>query len=185
MLLEYITDHPNEPRAVFYLAQTYETLSIDAEALSWYRKRANLPGYYQEKYIASLKVGRLSSDEDEKIQYLLRGTTIVPHRLECYYELMMMEYHRKNFAKSAGYGLMAGVPGQNRIPQKDDMFAEREIYEYLFDLNLGVSCYYSGFFQLGYDATLRARMNTVDTYHQDLLSRNLLFFDGKVERKIS
>jgi len=185
MLLEYITHNPDEPRPVFYLAQTYETLNQSSEALNWYRKRVDLSGYYQEKYIAALKVGRLSSDEEEKIQYLLRGTTIVPQRLECYYELMMMEYHRKNFAKSAGYGLMAGVPGPNRKPQKDDMFAELEIYDYLFDLNLGVSCYYSGFFQLGYDATVSARTNATDAYHRDLLSKNLLFFDGKVNTKVS
>ena len=65
------------------------------------------------------------------------------------------------------------------------MFAKLEIYDYLFDLNLGVNCYYSGFFQLGYDATICARVKPVDTYHQDLLSQNLLFFDGRVDTKVS
>ena len=151
MFLEFLKDNPGDPRATFYLAQTYESFG-NPLALEWYKKRIDITsGYYQERYMACLRAARLSKDKDDKVKYLLKGIDVDGERLECYYELMMTEYNVNN-RKAASWGMMAPI---SREIKTTFMFAESNTYEGLFDINLCVSFYNSGLFDLAYECCLR------------------------------
>ncbi len=177
MFLDFLTTNPNEPRATFYLAQTYE--SFDGElANTWYKKRVELEGYYQERYIACLRLGRRLKNSSERIMYLMKGIELIPERLECYYEAMMIYHDMGKHRLGSGYAMMAP---KNRVARVEDMFTENEIYDYKFDLFMGIVCYYANYFDIGYEATKRALDNNkCDNGTKELLKNNLRFFTDKI-----
>lgn len=170
MFLEFLKDNPTDASTTFYLAQTYESFG-NPLASEWYKKRIDITaGYYQERYIACLRAARLSHDKDDKIKYLLKGIDVDGERLECYYELMMMDYNKNN-RKAASWGMMAPI---NREIKTTFMFAQSNIYEALFDINLCVSFYNSDLFDLAYECCLRVA-NTAkgNQYYTDINNRNI------------
>lgn len=173
MFEEFLMEHPGEPRATFYLAQTYESFNVP-KALEWYDIRINLDGgFYQERYIACLRAGRLSSKYEDKIKYWMKGTTVCPHRLECVYELMMQEYSKGKHLQAMCFGMLAS--NSSRTPLVDDLFVEQSTYEYLFDLNFAVSCYYAKEYTKGIEANYRAMKLAPPSLKQQILN-NLKFF---------
>ena len=181
MFEEFLKTHPNEPRATFYLAQSLE--GFDAElANQKYKERILLDGYYEEKYIACLRLGRRLTDEAEKLKYLYQGTFINPDRLECYYELMMHYYNKNDHKKAVSYGLLAP---DIRVPKPSFLFFEPVIYNYRFDLNFGVSCYNIGMYELGLKHTLKAlEYPHLAEGSKKILEANVGFFKSKLETSL-
>ena len=50
LLLEYLKENPNDPRSLFYLAQSYKDAGKIEESIKWYKERLNVNGWIQEKY---------------------------------------------------------------------------------------------------------------------------------------
>ena len=81
MFLEFLQKHPNDPRATFYLAQTYESFDKYL-AIEYHKKRIDImEGFDQERYISCLRIGNIVDDKLEKIKYFLKGTDIDSNRL--------------------------------------------------------------------------------------------------------
>jgi hypothetical protein len=181
MFLEFLKEQPNEPRAVFYLAQTYESFD-DSKAQEWYRKRIDITsGYYQERYIACLRLAKKVREEKDKVQLLLKAIEIDSRRLEAYYELLMMEYSRGNYRKGAGWGIMAPM---SREINSDFLFSEHSVYNYMFDLNFGVCCYYTGLYEIGLQVTKSAIPRASENSHiLGLLQQNAMFLEQKIPVK--
>jgi glycosyltransferase involved in cell wall biosynthesis len=178
MFQEFLKANPKEPRATFYLAQSLEGLDEDL-ANQTYKDRILLDGYYEEKYIACLRLGRRLKDEAERIKYLMQGTFINPHRLECYYELMMIQYNKVDHKKAVAYGLMAP---ESRTANSGFLFAEPVIYNYNFDLHFGVSCYYAEMYTQGMKATQRALdYPQLPEHTKKTLNANIGFFKTKLD----
>ena len=181
MFQEYLRKNPGEPRATFYLAQSLEGLDGDL-ANQTYKDRLLLGGFHEEKYISCLRLGRRLKEESERVKYLLQGTQIVPTRLECYYDLMMIYHNKKDHRKAVGYGLMA--PG-SRVAESTSLFAEPAIHNYLFDLNFGVSCYYTEFYEEGLKATRQAlKYSNLPPQIKKTLEANVGFFNKKMESSL-
>ena len=181
MFQEFLRENPNEPRATFYLAQSCEGLN-DNLANETYKARILLEGYYEERYISCLRLGRRLKDESERIKYLFQGTLINPNRLECYYELMMFYYNKKDHRKAVGIGMMAP---ENRVVNSSFLFSEPAIYNYNFDLHFGVSCYYTEMYDLGMKVTLRAlEFGRLPEGTRKTLEANLGFFKTKLEKPV-
>ena len=152
MLLEYLEENPNNDRATFYLAQTYESVDVN-KAIEYYKKCVDIEnGWVQQRYIACLKLSRYLSNVIEKIKYLTVGNEMCSSRLECLYELMMIEYDRKNYSKGYSYGIM----NKSRSIDSNDLFIEYEVYEYKFDFTFAICCYHVGEFQKGINSSLTA-----------------------------
>jgi len=180
MFEEFLAENPDEPRATFYLAQSYEDVGNKVMAEKMYRKRIQLEGYYNERYIACLRLGRILQSVSGKKRWWLEGTLISPMRLECYYELMMLEHNNNNHRAAIAWGLMASI---NRHIDNSFMFAEKEIYNYKFDMFFAISAYYAEQYKLGYDANIRA-VNSLDKNHEyyNLLVSNLQWFLPKISQ---
>lgn len=62
-ILEKEVAKNNDPRDVFYLAQSYKDAGEKEKAIEWYRKRVDMTeGYYEERYFAQLQVGNLMTN---------------------------------------------------------------------------------------------------------------------------
>jgi hypothetical protein len=145
MLEQYLERHPDEPRALFYLAQTHKDLGQFPQAIDAYARRARCTtGYDQEKYLSLLYRARLESNEANKLACLWEAAVFMPDRLEAIYELMMHYHLRGDHVRAAAMGGLA--------PEKPvrGMFAESAIYDYLFELNYSVSCVYAKLAETAY-----------------------------------
>jgi hypothetical protein len=181
MFIEFLKENPNETRATFYLAQSLERID-DNLANETYKARIKLEGYYEEKYISCLRLGRRLKDEKEKIKYLIEGTFINPNRLECYYELMMHYYYKNDHKKAVGYGMMAP---ENRAITTGFLFSEPSIYNYSFDLHYGVSLYNVGMYDIGLKVTENAlRFAGLPAHIKKTLEANVGFFKKKMETPV-
>lgn len=59
-ILKKHVEETNEPRSVFYLAQSYKDAGENELAIKWYKKRVDqLNGFYEERYYAQFMVGLL------------------------------------------------------------------------------------------------------------------------------
>ncbi len=176
MFLEYLRDHPGDPRATYYLAQTYESFDTGS-AIEWHKKRVALDaGYQEERYISCLHLGRLVSDQSEKVMHWLAGTRLNPVRLECWYELLMMEYNKGNHRGTIGWGFAAP---DGRVPRNDWLFVEPGIYNGLFDLHFGVSLYWTEQYVEGLRVSERA-LTMADDGLKSRIQENINFFKSKL-----
>lgn len=91
VLEEYLQEHPDDPRSLFYLGQSYRDAGHLEKALEGYRKRTLVDGWSEEKFMAQLEVGRLSirleRSEHVVLQELLSAYNLRPTRAEPLYEL--------------------------------------------------------------------------------------------------
>lgn len=95
MMLADLEEMPDDPRVVFYAAQTLELAGRWGEARALYERRIRLHaegrGWNQEAYIAALRVARRARDDgwdDEAVRTLFaRAVSICPERPEALEEL--------------------------------------------------------------------------------------------------
>lgn len=172
LFLNFLEENPNDNRATFYLAQTYESVSVE-KSIEWYKKRLELGGWPQETYITCLRLGRLIKDESDKIKYLMLGVSICSERLECYFELMQHFQKKGDHAKAVGFGSMAP---KSRNPDLNYLFIERHIYDYEFDFIFAISCCYTKDNDKGVEANFRAREKAPGNVKYRI-GENLKFFD--------
>ena len=78
-------ENPDDPRTVFYLAQTYRDLDLISQAVRFYRLRADMGGWDEETYFARYQLGVLLSEHisfAEGAGELLRAWQERPTRVE-------------------------------------------------------------------------------------------------------
>lgn len=57
VLTQYLENHPNDPRALFYLANTYSNMGMNKEALHWYLLRyAQSDGWWEERELSCVSI---------------------------------------------------------------------------------------------------------------------------------
>lgn len=92
---------PNDARTAFYLGQSHRDLGDLAGALGWYRRRAEMPGWVEETYIALLEVARLSVRLDESVEQVViafeRAAAFRPERAEALVELARFHRHAERW----------------------------------------------------------------------------------------
>jgi len=79
----------DDPRSVYYLAQTYDCLEMKGEALRWYLMRSRMGGWEEERWHALYKAACLAENWDWELARLLfeRARFQRPSRPEPYYRL--------------------------------------------------------------------------------------------------
>src|SRR5206468_9630541 len=86
LLEKAVVDEPENPRNVYYLAQSYRDVGRFAEAMEWYQKRALMPGWEEETWHAAYQVGKmqtaLHADWRAVLYTYLQAYSVRPTRLE-------------------------------------------------------------------------------------------------------
>ncbi|MDA8310903.1 MAG: WlaTC/HtrL family glycosyltransferase [Actinomycetota bacterium] len=119
---------PDDPRTVFYLAQTCRDMGDRARAAELYRRRVSLGGWHEEVFYAALQLGMLTADADWPAGSSLLVDTWErrPSRSEPLYEIAVRARSVGDFA-TANWATAIGVD----IPMpRDILFVHRWVYEW-------------------------------------------------------
>lgn len=109
MMLADLEEMPDDPRVVFYAAQTLELAGRWGEARALYEQRIRMAaegkGWNQEAYIAALRVARRARDDgwpqEDVLPLFVRAIAICPQRLEALDDLR--EEVRINYDGTEGF----------------------------------------------------------------------------------
>jgi tetratricopeptide (TPR) repeat protein len=134
---------PDDPRTVFYLAQTLRDLGRIEPAIESYRRRAAMEGWDEETFYAHYQVGVLSARigrRADAIEALWTAWSRAPHRAEplCVLASLFRERGEHRAAHAvADRGLQIEIPAQG-------LFVERWIYEWGLLFEFSIAAYWVG-----------------------------------------
>lgn len=147
-VLEAYTKVDNNPRWIYYTAQSYRDAGNLEKALEWYKKRANIEeGYLEEIYAAKLMIAiisdKLSLGDDIVINAFLAAQTFDPIRAEAIANLIVYLQSKQLWEHAYIYSKYgATYQGKNPFPNRNT-FVDHNLYEYkLVELHY-LSCFYS------------------------------------------
>lgn len=147
LLKSDLQKNPENPRSVFYLAQTYRGHKDYQEAICTYEKRSTMGPPDDEVFYSLYSIGemqrKLKSDPAIFLKNLARAFLFRPSRAEPLFQMAMHFVETRNYWLGylvASYGLDIPFP-------KDDLFTESWVYE--CGLRLG---YLTCSFECGYFA---------------------------------
>jgi hypothetical protein len=151
-------ENPNNERAVFYLARTYEDGSDHLQAATYYRKRIELGGWEEETWYATWRLGRCllaMGKDDEGTGVLWRAWGARPWRAEPLWSLA--EYYRRGAQWRLCFEVCelarrhCGVGGED--PGNgfggDRLFVHADAYEWRIDYEQSICAYYVNERELG------------------------------------
>lgn len=167
-------------REVFYLAQEYE--SFDREnAIKYHLLKVSFKtDWIQEQYISYLRLGNLSDTETDKIKYWEAGFKLIPHRLECIHAIVKFYIDKDKYESALIWAVRAN---ESRTPEEEDLFVNKNIYSYLFDLNYSLAAYYSGKYQLANDINQKNIYKNKGKNSCELLLNNQKFIEKKIREQ--
>jgi predicted GH43/DUF377 family glycosyl hydrolase len=119
---------PENPRPVFYLAQTYRDLDKPELAASYYRRRVEMGGWDEEVFYANLQEGalRIRHEHAAGMAILLEAWQRRPTRAEPLFELAQACRRRGEFELA----LMFAERGLQVPYPSDVLFIHRWVYDY-------------------------------------------------------
>lgn len=129
LLLTEVQRNPDDPRSVFYLAQSYYDYGDVPNAYRWYTRRAEMGGYDEEVYYSLARIAesmlRLDHPWPDVQDAYLRAWEYRPARAEPLYAIA--QWYRTNQRYQLGY-LFAERAAQIPVPQNDALFLGAEVY---------------------------------------------------------
>ena len=148
LLEEGLEREPDNVRYHFYLANTYREAGKMEQAIAMYKRRIQLGGWEEEIFMSYYSLGKCYSHmgrEDEAVAAWLNAYQAHPRRLESLYELT------RHYRCRSKHHLAAMCYEQARRSQQSHscnpeqfLFAELDVYRYLFDVERLISGYYIG-----------------------------------------
>jgi glycosyltransferase involved in cell wall biosynthesis len=136
-----VADHaanPNDPRTMFYLAQTYRELGRNQEARTLYLRRAEMGGWPEEVYYAAYRAALLAPDWPTKQIELLAAWEMRPQRLEALCALCRGLNERGQH--HAAYALASSPTG----PCGDTLFVHRSVWDWGLKFERSISAWWVG-----------------------------------------
>lgn len=133
---------PQDPRAVFYLAQTRRDMGDIDEAIALYRRRVALGGWEEEVFFAQFQVGSLliQTDPDAAIIELLTAWNLRPTRAEPLHELARLHRLRGQYALTRLYA----EEGLALAPATDSAFVDTRPQRWGLRFEAAIAAYHLG-----------------------------------------
>jgi glycosyltransferase involved in cell wall biosynthesis len=150
-LLEAELAHrPDDPRTVFYLAQTERDLGNREEAIALYQRRAGMGGFDEEAFYARYQAGVLiaESDPEAALPVLFDAWQSRPSRAEPLVEVARI-------ARDRGWyqlGHAVASAGLDLRPNGDGLFVHRWVYDWELRFEYAIACYWVGQYEAGLQA---------------------------------
>lgn len=158
LLMEDLQRIPNDPRTLFYLANSWRDYGDKERAKKYYRKRAELKaGWPQENYESYLNLIRLEDNWATRLELAWKAIQIDSRRLEVPYTIMALAREQKRY--DAQVFAMGISLGNNRTIHSDFLFCADEVYKWRYDDELSVCAFYTGHFELTQALAGRALAN--------------------------
>lgn len=183
MFEQHLKEKPNCSRCHFYLGQTLGENGQLEEAIEMYSKRLEMPGFDQECYIASMRMGHFYlklNKLDKALEIWDKGWKISKSRLEIPYYHMMALLRNKRMKEAYDIGTRGY---ENFRFSSTYLFIEKQIYDWRFFLEYSVVAYYSNHFQRAYD--LGKRLLDEGKYpdiQATVIEKNMGIFKQKISK---
>lgn len=130
LLEEDLKKNPDNPRSIFYIAQSYSNIPDYENALKYFKKRAQMGGWDQEIYYSLQSIGKLEAllgqPSDQVLKSLADAFCYNPKRAEPLYYITQL------FMKNENY-LLAYFISQHtiKIPLcQENIYVEQWIYSW-------------------------------------------------------
>jgi len=140
-----LAQDPDNPRTVFYLAQTYRVLGEDELAIRFYARRLQLGGWDEEIFYAMWRHAELvsRSNWDVGVTLLLETWEYRPTRAEPLFSLTEGFRLRNQLRLGAAFGAM----GKEIDFPSDILFVHREHYEWAIEYQWSICAFDIGDFE--------------------------------------
>ncbi len=162
LLLQELEKNPNNPRTVYYLAQTYFCLQDWKNAAKWYELRSAMHGWDEEDFLTIFVLAQtyaMLGNTEKMIAYYLQAFSMRPHRAEPLVRLAEYYYNAQSYHLCYLFARHAcTIP----YPNNDLSFIEKEMYYFVRYNLLSLTAYGVQDFQLGKQATLKALQTRPD-----------------------
>ena len=177
LLSQGIKDEPNNVRYHFYLAQSYYSIKDYKNAIKYYKKRAEMGGWYEEVYYSLYRIGickqRDGLDFENEILYdYLKAYNYKKNRLEALYEIVKYYRIKKKYREGYSYGML-GI--KNSYP-KDTLFIDRDIHTYKFIDEVAICAYWVSDHKLAIELNNKIlNLDCLNKSYRDRIQKNLNF----------
>jgi FkbM family methyltransferase len=102
LLIQGIVDEPDNVRYYFYLANTLRDLGETDDAIIFYKKRIELGGWFEEKYVSCINLYKLIKDES-RFFWAMESFNYNPRRVEGISELIKHHTVKGNYQTAYNY----------------------------------------------------------------------------------
>jgi glycosyltransferase involved in cell wall biosynthesis len=185
LLESAVAAKPDDPRSVFYLAQSYRDAGETQRAFDTYLRRAAMPGWDEENWYALFQAARLAEalkrPWPEVTDRYLAAFQLRPQRAEPLVELARGERERNQLPRAFVFAMAAH---QIARPPGDILFVDESCYQWRAMDELAVAAYWVGRYDLSRDMC-RALLagNGLPTEHRDRVKANMGFALDKLAVK--
>lgn len=177
LLTQGIQDEPNNERYLFYLALSHRCLKNYDDAIKWYKARIEKGGWKEEVWFSKFMIGECfeeRGDWENAVHAYLEAYNFHPDRAE---PLQKIATHYRCQGKNELAYLFAKQGARIPYPYDDSLFISDAVYDYMFDEELAISAYYTGFKEEGFTAinNLMLKRN-VPGHIKDFAYQTALFY---------
>jgi hypothetical protein len=176
LLLEDHYEQPEEPRTMFYLAQTLGSTNDPEDAYYFYKLRTNYGGFVEEVFHSYLRLGfltqALKQPWDESMKWYLKAYDH-SHRAEPLNQLAQYYIDNHNF-RSAFMYLSESI--KLIYPHDAILFVNRDSYDYIRWHLMGRCAYYVGEYEIG----MKACEEAIRVKNLEVDINNLKFYKEKL-----
>jgi hypothetical protein len=182
LLVQGIADEPDNVRYYFYLANTCRDLGEKDNAIIYYKKRTELGGWYEEKYISCINLYKLIKDES-RFFWAMESFNYNPRRVEGILELIKHYTIKSNYQTAYNYYTFIKNYYENEyIPSDGDISSN--LFSAVLDYSFYLPYYMIIVFEhlkmlesglLMYSIIFKRKSFVNDWYHNNLVY-NLKFF---------
>ena len=173
LLTNGIKDDPNNVRYHFYLANSYNDSGNKEMAIEYYKKRAEMGGWYQEVWMSHYRLGLIyeSKQPEFAIFHWLQCLQIVPNRIENLYEIIKYyRIHSKHKIAMEFYKMAKNILATLNDDEKDNfLFLNNDVYKYKLEYEYTIIACYLGISTVN-DSMHRVLNNT----NEDWIYRNTM-----------
>jgi tetratricopeptide (TPR) repeat protein len=150
LLTEDLSKNVDNPRSLFYLANTYFDLSRLDEAIPFYLKRIEVGGWIQEIWYSYYRLGEIYKRKGEiqqAVMYWMEGFSVLPERLENIFKIINT-YRVDGKQKTAFTYIRLIIDTlskhkENTSIRNEYLFMENDVYTHLIDNEIVILSYYN------------------------------------------
>ena len=145
LLIKGLEANPNNPRYLFYLANSYRDSKQYEKAIEIYIKRIQVGGWLQETWHSYYSIANCYmelNNPERAILYWLEAYQIMPTRIENLYKIVNYYRRKGHYAVALiFYEVADKVRLEN--PPLNHLFLENDIYEHKLDYEIFIIGYYT------------------------------------------
>lgn len=176
LLSDGLIEQPNNPRYMFYLAQSYKDTGQWENAIYWYQKRVEYGGWEEEQWYSQYMISfcQISMKSPFAIvaESAMKAWIMRPWRNEPLYHCML--YARENEQWTLGYYL-SKLAIMNKWPKQDVLFIFKNAYDYHIIDEFSIFAYYNQQYLESKNACVELLMQKIDDIHRPRIEQNLWY----------